>query len=225
MNLSIILPILNEQEGIRDAIFEILKFSKYFSKLEIVAVNDGSKDNTLSLLENLKKKNKNIKIVSHKVNKGYGAALRSGIKNSSYDWVFFTDADMQFDMKELLGFLPYTKDYDFVVGYRDGRADSPKVKFRSWVYNRLVRILFGLPLKDVDCAFKLMKKSSVSKIRTSSNSFFISAELMTKAHKKRVRIKEIGVKHRPRRKGKSTVTVMRVLHTIMDLIKLRLSYL
>lgn len=225
MNLSIILPILNEQEGIRDAISETLKLSRHFSKFEIVAVNDGSKDNTLPLLENLKKQNKNIRIVSHKVNKGYGAALRSGIKNSSYDWVFFTDADMQFDMKELLGFLPYTKDYDFVVGYRDGRADSPKVKFRSWVYNRLVRILFGLPLKDVDCAFKLMKKSSVSKIRTSSNSFFISAELMTKAHKKRVRIKEIGVKHRPRRKGKSTVTVMRVLHTIMDLIKLRLSYL
>ncbi|MEX2007723.1 MAG: glycosyltransferase family 2 protein [Candidatus Levyibacteriota bacterium] len=225
MNLSIILPILNEQEGIRDSIADILSYSKYFSELEIIAVNDGSKDNTLSILEDLKKKNKRIKIVSHKTNRGYGAALRSGIKNSSYDWVFFTDADMQFDMKELLGFLPHTKNFDFIVGFREGRADPPKVKFRSWVYNRLVRMLFGLPLKDVDCAFKLMKKTAVSKIRTSSNSFFISAELMTKAHKKRLRIKEIGVKHRPRRKGKSTVTIKRVLHTILDLVKLRLSYI
>ena len=225
MNLSIILPILNEQEGIGDSISDVLKYAKYFSKFEIVAVNDGSKDKTLSILKKLQNKNKKIKIVNHKTNKGYGAALRSGIKNSSYDWVFFTDADMQFDIKELLGFLPYTKYFDFIVGYRKGRADSPKVKFRSWVYNRMVRTLFGLPLKDVDCAFKLMKKSAVSKISTSSNSFFISAELMTKAHRKRIKIKEIGVQHLPRRKGKSTVTIKRVMYTIFDLIKLRLSYI
>lgn len=225
MNLSIILPILNEQEGIRDSITDILKYSKYFSKFEIVAINDGSKDNTLSVLEDIKKKGKKIKIVNHKTNKGYGAALRSGIKSASYDWVFFTDADMQFDMRELLGFLQYTKDYDFIVGYRQERADPSKAKFRSWVYNRLVRILFGLPLRDVDCAFKLMRKSSIAKIHTSSNSFFISAELMTKAHKNRFKIKEIGVKHLPRRKGKSTVTPKRIIYTILDLIKLRLSYI
>lgn len=216
---------LNEQEGIRDSIRDILKYSKYFSKFEIVAVDDGSKDNTLSILKDLKKENNNIKIVEHKKNKGYGAALRSGVKNSSYDWVFFTDADMQFDMKELLDFIPYTDRFDFIVGYRKQRADPSKAKFRSWTYNRLVRILFGLPLKDVDCAFKLMRKSSVSKIYTSSNSFFISAELMTKAHKKGLRIKEIGVRHLPRKKGKSTVTIKRILYTILDLIKLRLSSL
>ncbi len=225
MNLSIILPILNEQEGISESITEILKYEKYFSQMEIIAVNDGSRDNTLAVLKKLRDKNNKIKIVDHRRNKGYGSALRSGVKNSSYDWVFFTDADMQFDIKELLEFLPYSKSYDFIVGFRQERADASNVKFRSWAYNRLVRILFGLPLRDVDCAFKLMKKSAVLKIHTHSNSFFISAELMTKAHRSRFKIKEIGVRHLPRRKGKSTVTTKRILYTILDLIKLRLSYI
>lgn len=225
MNLSIILPIYNEEKGISDSVLDILKYSKYFSGFEVITVSDGPKDNTLSILKNLQKKNKNIKIVEHSKNLGYGGALRSGIKASSYDWVFFTDADMQFDMKEILDFLPFTKNFDFIVGFRKQRADPSKAKFRSWTYNRLVRLLFGLPLKDVDCAFKLMRKSALSKIPFKSNSFFVSAELMTKAHKGRFKIKEIGVKHLPRRKGKSTVTTKRILYTILDLIKLRLSYI
>lgn len=223
MNLSIILPILNEEELIEDSITSIFTYLNNFQKSEIVAVDDGSRDKTLTILKNLQKKNKNLKIIVHKKNKGYGAALRDGIKNASYDWVFFTDADMQFAIKDLNHFIPFTKDFDFVVGYRKERADTHKQKFRSWVYNRLVRVLFGLPLKDVDCAFKLMRKSSASKIYFKSNSFFVSAELMIKARKKGLRIKEIGVKHHPRIKGQSTVTIKRTIDTILDLIKLRIS--
>lgn len=223
MNLSVILPIFNEEELIEDSITTIFKYLDGFSKAEIVAVEDGSKDNTLQILNQLKKKYKNLKVVVHKKNKGYGAALRNGIKNSSYDWVFFTDADMQFAIKDLDTFLPFTKDFDFIVGYRKERADANKQKFRSWVYNRLVRVLFRVPVRDVDCAFKLMRKSAVSQIKFKSDSFFVSAELMVRVKRKGYRIKEIGVKHLPRIKGQSTVTIKKTIETIFDLIKLRIS--
>lgn len=223
MNLSVILPMLNEEELIENSIETIFKYLEKFPKSEIIAIEDGSKDKTLQILNQLKKKYKNLKVIVHKKNKGYGSALRDGIKNSSHDWVFFTDADMQFSIKDLDDLLPFTKDFDFIVGYRKERADANKQKFRSWVYNRLVRILFRVPVRDVDCAFKLMRRSAVSRIHFKSNSFFVSAELMVRVRRKGYRIKEIGVKHLPRIKGQSTVTTKKTIETIIDLIKLRIS--
>lgn len=224
MNLSIILPIYNEEKVIGKSISTILfNTEKLFDKIEIIAVNDGSKDNTANILESIESKDKRVKIVTHIINKGYGAALKSGIKSVSYEWIFFTDADMQFSIKDIAKLTPFIKNFDFIVGYRKNRADSLRRKFTSWTYNRIVRTLFSLHLKDVDCAFKLMRKSAISRIPIRSNSFFVSAELMIKAYQKKFRIKELGVQHLPRRKGISTVTFKRVLYTIFDLINLRLS--
>ena len=206
VNLSIILPIYNEEKVIKKSIYAIASDAiKLFDKIEILAVNDGSTDNTSKILKSLALKDKRIKIIFHPTNKGYGAALRSGIRAASYDWIFFTDADMQFSLMDIAPFIPFVKYYDFIVGFRKNRADSFKRKFTSWVYNRIVKILFSLPLKDVDCAFKLMRKSAVSQVPFFSNSFFVSAELMIKSYQKKFRIKELGVWHLPRRKGVSTV--------------------
>ncbi len=226
MNISIVLPIFNEDKIIEQSILIILKKSKLvLSNVEILAVNDGSTDKTKIILQKLQEQVKDVKIVTHKTNKGYGAALRSGIKHAKFDWVFFTDSDMQFDFSEISHFIPHTNEYDFIVGYRKKRADSTRRKIISFIYNRMVRILFDLPLKDVDCAFKLMRKSSLAKIDLASNSFFISVELMVKAKQKKNLIKELGVTHFPRRKGKSTVTMKRIVLSLIDLVKLRLSYL
>lgn len=225
MNLSIILPILNEEDLVERSVLGIYGYCRKFSNFEIVAVDDGSTDKTHKILSRLKKKYKKLKIVVHRKNKGYGAALRSGVKNSSYDWIFFTDADMQFSIKDMDRFLPFVKDFDFIVGYRKQRADTRRRIITSWGYNKAVKLLFGLPLKDVDCAFKLMKKSAILKTAFFSDSFFVSAELMTKAYRKRFKIKEIGVTHLPRSKGSSTVTLGKILRAVLDLVKLRLSYI
>lgn len=175
MKLSIILPVLNEEAGIKQTIPSVLeKLSTFCSSVELIAVNDGSTDKTSIILKNLEKKDERIKIITHPKNLGYGAALRSGVMNATADWVFFTDADMQFDVAELEKFLPKTKTFDFIIGYRKNRADAARRKIVSGVYNRVIRAMFGLKVRDVDCAFKLMRKSAVKKIDFKSDSFFIS---------------------------------------------------
>ena len=221
MNLSIVLPIYNEEKIIEKSILEIINPRiKFCDNIEILAINDGSRDNTLHILESLAKQDKRIKIISHNTNMGYGAALRSGIKNARWEWIFFTDADMQFNVSELKAFLPFINGLDFIVGYRKNRADSLKRKFISYIYNKLVKILFKLPLRDVDCAFKLMKKSSLANVKFFSDSFFVSVELMVKSFQKGYRIKEVGVNHYPRVSGTSKVTYGKILLSLIDLVKL-----
>ncbi|MEK7070600.1 MAG: glycosyltransferase family 2 protein, partial [Patescibacteria group bacterium] len=204
MDLSIILPIFNEEEVIEESILNILKKAEKITKnLEVLAVNDGSIDSTNTILNRLAKKDKRIRVITHSPNKGYGAVLKTGIKEAKYDWLFFTDADMQFDISELVGFFPFTKDYDYVIGKRLKRADAPRRVFISGVYNRILRFIFQLPIRDVDCAFKLMRRKTVESIPFKSDSFFVSAELMIRSIKKGVKIKELGVHHYPRIKGES----------------------
>lgn len=226
MNISIILPIFNEENLVDQSILDILKKSKkIFHNVEIIAVDDGSTDETPKILIKLKKDEKRIKIITHKTNKGYGATLRSGVNHAKFDWIFFTDSDMQFNIQEVKHFISYTNTYDFVIGYRMQRADSWRRKIISRIYNMTVRIIFGIPLRDVDCAFKLMRKSALSRVKFYSNSFFMSVEVMVKARHLGFRIKELGVHHYPRTKGTSKVTYKRILLTIIDLVKLRFSLL
>lgn len=221
MNLSIILPIFNEEAGIETAITQVLKSATPLcTQLELLAVNDGSTDQTRRILNRLQKKDKRIRLIHHKTNLGYGAAMRSGIHHAEHDWIFFTDADLQFDVSELKHFFKKTKTHDFVVGFRKKRADPLRRKWISHYYNRIIRLLFGLKLRDVDCAFKLMKKSALEDIHFSSNSFFVSVELMVKAFKQQYKITEIGVHHFPRSKGVSKVTIKQVVSTLKDLSRL-----
>lgn len=224
MNLSIILPIYNEEKIIKQSVLTIISDAKkLFNKIEILAINDGSIDSTSTILKSLASHDRRIRIISHSANRGYGASLKSGIKEAKFEWLFFTDADMQFSFSNISYFIPFVKQYDFIVGFRKNRADSLRRKFTSWIYNKIVKMLFSLQLKDVDCAFKLMRKPAVSSISLFSNSFFVSAELMIKSYRRKFRIKELGVQHLPRKKGVSTVTFKRILHTISDLIKLKFS--
>lgn len=221
MKISVILPILNEEDCIETTVTTIHNQLKTIvSHYEILAINDGSTDNTQALLDSLKKKYSRLHIIKHKKNRGYGAVLRTGIHHAQYDWIFFTDADMQFDISELKRFIPKTKNYDFIIGYRKNRADSLRRKVISFIYNKIIWILFGLHIRDVDCAFKLMRTSAVENIRFHSNSFFVSVELMFKAFKAHYRIAEIGVTHHPRKNGQSKVTYRQIFSTIKDLKKL-----
>lgn len=218
MNISVILPIYNEAAGIEETIRSIASTKiPGVSTLEIVAVDDGSQDSTPRILSRLSKKYANITIVTHSPNRGYGATLKSGARAATHDWILFMDADMQFNIKSLKPFLKYTEDYDYVIGYRKDRADNTRRKFISFLYNRIVRFMFGLPIRDVDCAFKLMKRNTVRRIKGLPNSFFVSAALMIKSLRQGMLIKELPVKHLPRTKGVSTVTIPQVIRTIRDL--------
>jgi glycosyltransferase involved in cell wall biosynthesis len=218
MNISVVLPILNEGQIIHKTIVRLVaKMEKTASKFEVLAVNDGSTDNTRNVLEKLHSKDTRIKVINHKGNKGYGAALKTGVRKAKFDWIFFMDSDLQFDVAEIKKFIPYHADYDFIIGYREGRADPLKRIYISKMYNYIVSFLFDIHITDIDCAFKLMRKSAIQQLGVLPNSFFVSTTLLVKAVRAKMRLKEIPVKHLPRTKGVSTVTLHQVMRTIRDL--------
>lgn len=201
------MPAYNEEENILEAVSDInLYLSKKFSDYEILVIDDGSKDKTAEIVEAMARENNKIKLVPAGIrgqNYGYGTAARTGFRSASKDLVFFTDADQQFDINDLDILLPLVEKYDMVAGYRKNRKDPLMRNFIAWVYNLLIRLFFGLKVKDVDCAFKVFKKSVFDAIQLSDRreTGVINAEVLVKALKKGFTMIQVPVKHLPRVKG------------------------
>jgi len=212
-SLSIFFPFYNEEANIVAQTKEALKIAPRFSqKWEIILVNDGSADKTGQIAQELAKKYPGVRAVSHPQNRGYGAAVKTGLKKSRYDWIFFSDGDRQFNLKELEKLVEKSDQADLVIGYRQKRADSFIRLANAKLFNFLIRLLFGLKVKDVDCAFKLIKKEVVDNILPlKSDGALVSSELLIKAQKKGYKILEVPVSHYPRKAGKQTGANPRVI--------------
>lgn len=202
--ISVFLPALNEEENIRDCIVSVNNYlRKRFKDYEILVIASGSTDKTPQIVVSLAKSNKRIKLINSKEKLGYGMALKSGFKNSKKELVFYTDADNQFNINDLDKLLPFTETYDVISGYRIDRKDPPLRIFIADVYNLLIRILFGLKVKDVDASFKLYKRNVLKAINLKSVTGLIDAEVLIKAKKKDFSIGQVGVRHYARTKGKT----------------------
>lgn len=179
---------------------------------EVIAVNDGSRDRTAAVVEALHKDEPRIRVVSHPVNRGYGAAVKTGFASASMDWIFLTDGDGQFDVDELERLAPLMGGHDLVVGYRIKRADPFQRRANAWAWGTLVRTLFGLKgVRDIDCAFKIVRRSVFEKFSLETTGAMISTELLVKAQKNGFRIVEVGVSHYPRTAGVQTGAKLRVI--------------
>lgn len=227
-SLSIILPAYNEEENIEEAVADIQSFiKKHFLSYEIIVVNDGSTDQTKSIVASLLKKDMHIRLVSHKKNLGYGAALRSGFRAAKMQLVFYTDSDRQFAIHELDSLMTHIPSYDIVAGYRLNRKDPLMRIGIATVYNTIIRALLGLRVKDIDCSFKLYKREVFNAMSLYANTGLIDAEVLIKALKKGYRIKQVGVTHYPRRKGRTiyevgnrnNIIAFVKPHVVMDIFK------
>jgi len=224
--ISFFLPAYNLEAQIQKTVETAFKVvSKIAKKYEIIVINDGSKDKTGRVLERICSRNKKIKVITHNVNKGYGAALYSGFYNSKYNWIAFTDGDGQFDISELPKLIEIQKKTkaDLVVGYYLKRAVSTSRKLNTWLWQMVVKILFGLKVRDIDCGFKLVSKKVIRTIPKleSERGAFISSELLIKANKYDFKIVETGVHHFPRLEGKGTgADVNVIIQSFVDLFKL-----
>jgi glycosyltransferase involved in cell wall biosynthesis len=221
-SLSVILPAYNEEENIERAVTQAVEvLPKLATDFEVIVVNDGSVDGTAEIVQALvSEHHPQVRLLSHLSNRGCGAALRTGFAHARHDLVFYTDADNQFDISELRYFVPLMDDCDAVVGFRVYRYDSVLRSMVSWVYNRLVRVLFRVKVRDVDCSFKLFRREVIDKITIESEDFFVDTELVAKARRWNFRVVEKGVRHYPRVAGETTVQpsdVTRTLRTVLSM--------
>jgi glycosyltransferase involved in cell wall biosynthesis len=206
VSLSVVLPAYNEEENIRKTVLQALSYlEKSVADYEIIVVNDGSSDRTGEIVSGLAHDHPKVSLVNHPGNQGYGAALRSGFERASLEYIFLMDSDGQFDIGELDHFIPFLDDSVAVIGYRKKRADSSIRTLNAWLYHLYIRIIFGLNVKDIDCAFKVFPRAAYEKIRPiKSGGALFSAELLIKLIRSGTRIKEIPVSHYPRLFGEQT---------------------
>lgn len=221
-SLSIVLPAYNEEANIGRAVEKAIETgSRLADPFEVIVVDDGSKDRTGAVVQQLIRKDPaHIRLLTHKPNQGYGAALRTGFEHARYNLVFFTDSDNQFDISEVEYFIPLMSDYEMVTGFRVYRYDTVMRCILSWIYNRIVGVLFRLRVRDVDCAFKLMRREVVQQVTIQCENFFVNTELLAKARKWNFRIAEKGVRHYPRTAGETTVRpsdIPRTLGTVFQM--------
>lgn len=221
-SLSIVLPAFNERDNVEQCVGKALEVASEISgDFEVIVVDDGSSDGTADVIAPLLgERRPNLRLVCHRVNSGYGAALRTGFAHARGDLVFFTDADNQFDISELKGFIPLLDRADVIVGFRVYRFDPVLRSILSWGYNQLVRVLFRVRVRDVDCAFKLFRREVLERIELRSTDFFVDTELMAKARLEGYTILEKGVRHYPRTAGETTVRASHIPRTLVTVARI-----
>jgi len=224
--LSFFFPALNEEDNVAPIVAEALSvLPRFADDLEITVVDDGSSDRTGAIADELAKKDSRVRVIHHGTRRGYGGAVRSGLVAATKPWVFFTDGDRQFALEDLALLIAESAGADAVVGFRKKRADPARRLFVAWVYNGLIRLLFGGGWHDVDCAFKLFRREVFVRVpleRVRSNGAFFSPELLITLCRAGVHVRQVGVRHFPRTahepKGASPRVILRA---IRDLIRLR----
>jgi glycosyltransferase involved in cell wall biosynthesis len=224
--LSYFFPAHNEAANLAGLVEEALAtLPALAEEFEIVIVDDGSKDATPALADELAAAHPEVRAVHHPVNLGYGAALRSGFAAARFDYLAFTDGDRQFKVADLGRLMEQLQagEADAVVGYRIRRADPLVRTVYARLYRLANRIFFGLTVKDVDCACKLFRRAALEGVAVESGGAFFSAELLIKLRARGRRIDEVGVPHYPRTAGSPTGAKPQVVfRAVRDFWALRL---
>ncbi len=216
-SVSVVLPAYNEQENLRRETETWRRvLARECERFEIILVDDGSADETPAIADALAEEFDEVRVIHHRPNKGYGAALRSGFTSARMPLVFYTDADGQFKPDEITKLFALIDEADIVTGYRADRQDPWMRKFFSWGFKRFIGFLFGVHVRDCDCAFKLYRRKVFDEITIDSDQFFVDAEVLAKANVLGYRIEETPVTHLARAGGESTVRMSHILSTLRE---------
>ena len=207
-SLSFVLPAFNEEANIAESIrrgsaaLTRLESEGLIAEWEIIVVDDGSRDGTVAVVRSVGEPR--VRVVSHPHNRGYGAALRSGFDAAFGELVFFTDADLQFDVEELDRLVPHIANFDIVAGVRTPRQDPWVRRANAVAWAMALYGAFGLDVQDVNCAFKLFRAEVLSNLEISSDGAFVNAEILLKSAQRGHTIKEVAVSHYARHAGEQT---------------------
>ncbi|MBU4311298.1 MAG: glycosyltransferase family 2 protein [Candidatus Omnitrophica bacterium] len=223
-SLSIFFPCYNDGGAIASMVVCAQIVGRKVSEdFEVIVVDDCSSDNSPIVLEELKSKYQNLKVIKHSANTGYGGALKAGFSNAKKEFVFYTDGDAQYRVSDLEKLVPLmNEDIDIVNGYKMNRCDPFYRIIIGKAYNLLMKVVFGIKIKDVDCDFRLMRRKVFDGIELRYNSGVICVEMIKKIQDAGFKFAEVGVTHYFRAAGKSQFfNFKRLLNVLVDLAKLK----
>ncbi|HMJ32350.1 MAG TPA: glycosyltransferase family 2 protein [Baekduia sp.] len=221
--LTIVLPCFDEAENLPDAVrYATIAAERCAAAHEIIVVDDGSTDETVAVAGRLAAADARVRLIVHGENRGYGVALRSGIAAAQQPWVLLIDADLQFDVGELAAFLPLAPSADLVVGWRILPQGPVGRRAGGALWNRVVRAAFDLPVRDVDCAFRLARRELLERLDLRAGGALVGAELLAKSAAAGARVAEVPVHHRIRVAGRQNGSGARLsARTLRELAGLR----
>lgn len=215
-SLSLVLPAHNEAENIEIVVERALEVLPLFtSDFEIIVVDDGSRDATPAIIDRLAANDSRIRALHHPKNRGYGAALTTGFESSLCDYVMFMDSDRQFDIADLGLLSPFIGKFDIVAGFRKERQDEFHRKLFAEMFNLVVRILFGVHMRDIDAAFKVFRGDMLRSLELTAPGALINTEIQAKLRRQGASLVQIGVNHYPRVAGSATGGNPRVIARAM----------
>ncbi len=219
-SISLMFPVYKDRRTVKKMIYKSLKvLKKTKKKFEIVIVDDGCPENSGFYARKLTKHVPTIKVIFHKKNLGYGAALKTGMKNCKYNWIFQIDGDNEYNVYDLPRLIEASHNSDLVITYRFKKKYNTTRIIISWVYNVLLRRLFNTNFKDISTGSRLIKRSILKKIKLKTNSPFIGAELAIKSKLNGYEVNEIGIHTYPRTFGAgSSVGLKNIILTIKDML-------
>lgn len=212
LGVSIVFPAFNEAENIGASIRRAVSVMECLGRdFEVIVVDDGSRDATKRIADSAAEADPRVRCIHHPRNRGYGAALKTGILAAREDLIFFTDADLQFDLGEIDRLLQYTDQYDIIAGYRARRQDHLGRRANAWAWGRLVGLLFDLEVRDIDCAFKVFHRRVFDRVPITSVGAFVNSEILIRARSEGFSLKQLPVGHYPRIAGVQTGANPRVI--------------
>lgn len=221
-SVSVVIPAYNDEGTIGRLITDVdCLMQELCNDYEIVVVNDGSKDNTLSVINSMKNSVPRLRVVNHEVNQGYGYTIRELYFIGSKDLVFSLPGDYQYAPKEIIAMAEGLRNNNLVIGKRIKRNDPPKRKLQSMVYNFMLRMFYGIKHTDVN-SIKLFRRSILNSIELVSQSPFVDAELCIRTEKAGLGVVEIPIEHLPRMtQGASGGKISVIMDTFGDLLNMR----
>jgi glycosyltransferase involved in cell wall biosynthesis len=210
--LSLVFPVFDEEANVGPLLASAVALGRRLGQsFEIVVVDDGSRDESALRIAAACARHPEITSVSHASNRGYGAALRTGLRAARGALVFFSDADLQFDLAELTDLLAHTESFDVVAGVRTPRRDPWGRRVLAWGWGTLVNALFDLRVRDIDCAFKLFRREVLDAMPIASLGALVNTEILVRARAAGFRIRQVPVTHRPRPAGRAKGATPRVI--------------
>jgi glycosyltransferase involved in cell wall biosynthesis len=221
LRVSFFFPVFRDESTVRTVAEKALSLlSELCSEYEVVIIDDGSPDRSGEIADELAREHDVVRVIHHAQNQGYGAAVRSGLAASRYEYICLTDGDDEYEVEDFRKLLKLKDRYDLIITFRYKKIYSNSRIFVSWVYNKLLRLLFRMPFRDVSTGLRMVRKSVIDDLALESTSPFIGAEIAIKAMLKGYAVGEVGIQTFPRAFGRGgTVSLSNILATMSDIFR------